>query len=57
MYYCFRLRGNVPPFTSDGTEALEEHFNAGDYTPEEIENELKALNVNHIYFFQEEQNQ
>lgn len=52
MYFIFRHERN--PRESDGTEALEEYFNAGDYTPEEIENELKTLNISNIYFFQED---
>lgn len=55
VYYYFRLRGNIPPFTSDGTQALEEYFNAGEWTLEEIESELNRLNIKDISVYQIEE--
>lgn len=52
MYFIFRHERN--PGESDGTQALEEYYNSGEWTLEEIERELNRLNINDVFVYQEE---
>ena len=50
MYFIFRRERN--PRESDGTRALEEYFNTGEWTLAEIECELNRLNIKDISVYQ-----
>lgn len=56
MYFIFRKdRNNYGPNESDGTRALEEYYNTGEWTLAEIESELNRLNIKDISVYQIEE--
>jgi hypothetical protein len=56
MYFIFRKdRHNYGPHESDGTQALEEYYNSGEWTLAEIESELNRLNIKDISVYQIEE--